>query len=210
MRIMILSVFVITFLTACASVNMQGRIENGRYFSPNGKIVYSAKDQGRPQQAVRDTYDASIDRGFFEETDVFGLKGMYYTSLPSLAVLPPSNTDERRSVLSKGLTDFAIPNIFLPASRGAEVVHQEFVVEQGNEMLLAVVRLPELSGAFDVNTKKKFDAYPAILVLAEGGYVIILRVQSNITDAMTLDPKERAAHYLGGLRKLKSGLEIRQ
>lgn len=209
MRLMTLGIVVIIFLDACATVSMQGRIENGRYFAPNGKIVFTAQ-KGGPQYTRRDIYVASIDRGFFEETDTFGLRGMYYTSLASLGVSPPSNTDERRSALNKGLIDFATPNIFLPASPDAEVVHQEFVVEQGKEMLLALARLPGLSGAFDLRTNKKFDAYPAILVLVEHGYVIVLRVQSNMTDAETSDPQEKASHYLGALRRLKSGLEVRQ
>ncbi len=210
MRLMTLGMFVIVFLNACASISMQGRIENGRYFAPNGKIVFTAQNLGGPQHAVRDTYVASIDRGFFEEIDAFGLQGMYYTSLASLGVSPPSNADERRSVLDKGLMNFATPNIFLAASPNAEVVHQEFVVEQGKEMLLALARLPGLSGASDLRTNKKFDAYPAILVLVEHGYVIVLRVQSNMTDVEKSDPQEKASHYLGGLRKLKSGLEVRQ
>ncbi len=210
MRLLTLGGLVIISLTAYAGISMQGRIENGRYFAPNGKIVFTAPNLGGPQHTVRDIYVASLDRGFLEETDVFGLRGMYYTSMASLGVSQPTNADERRSALNRGLTNFAMPNIFLTVSLNAEVVHQEFVVEQGKEMLLALVRLPGLSGAFDVNTKKKFDAYPAILVLAEGGYVIVLRVQSNLTDVRTSDPKDKASHYLGGLRKLKSGLEVRQ
>jgi hypothetical protein len=211
MRLMTYGVCVAVFLTACATIGMQGRIENGKYLAPNGKIVYSIQGSGGPEYAVRDIYATGLDRGFFEETDIFGLRGIYYTGLPGARVSAPSNGDERRSVLNQGLTNFAMPNIFLTVSKNAEIVHQEFVRDQNNnEMLLALVRLPEMSGAFDVSTKKKFDAYPAILVLTEGGYVIVLRTQSNIMDAQTSDPKDRASHYLGGLRKMKSGLEIRQ
>ena len=196
------------FLSACATTGIQGRLENGKYFAPNGKIVIT-QYRAKPQQTVRDTYIASLDRGFYEETNAFGLQGMYYTSLTSLGVSAVLTADERRSALNKGLINFAMPNIFVTVSRNAEVVHREFIVEDGREMLLAIVRLPELSGSFDVYTKKKFDAYPAILVLTEGGYVITLRVQSSITDTRSSSPKDKASHYLGGLRKLRSGLEVR-
>ena len=210
MRLLTFGMFVVTFLTACASSGMQGRIDKGKYLAPNGKIAFAAPNLGGPQHAARDIYVANLDRGFFEETDAFGLQGMYYTSRASLGVSQPLNPDERRSTLNKALTNFAMPNIFLAVSPNAEVVHREFVIEHGNEVLVALVRLPGLSGAFDVKTNKKFDAYPAVLVLAEGEYLVVLRVQSNITDARPLDPKDKASHYLGGLRKLQSGLEVKE
>jgi hypothetical protein len=204
--------FVITFLTACASIGMQGRIEDGRYFAPNGKISFIVPNLSGPKHAVRDIYGASSDRGFFEEKDIYGLQAMYYASLASLEVSPPSNTEERRSVLNKGLTNFVMQLLFLPDTPNAEVVHQEYIVEQGKEMLLALVREPERSGASDLITKKRYDAYPAVLVLAEGGYVIALSIQSNLIDidADPLNPKDTVSHYLKGLRKLKSGLKVRQ
>jgi hypothetical protein len=197
------------FLSACATTSMQGRLENGKYFSPNGKIVITQYRAG-PQQTVRDAYIASLDRGFYEETNAFGLQGMYYTSLTSLGVPPSSTADDRRVALNKGLLNFAMPNIFKAVAQNADIAHQELIVEDGKEMLLVIVRLPELSGAFDVRTNKKFDAYPAILVLVEGSYVIVLRAQSNIEDTQSSSTKDKASHYLDGLRKLKSGLEVRQ
>lgn len=167
-------------------------------------IVFFAKIRPVRANDVEQTHD---DRQHpFEMAGSMG----YYTSLASLEVSPPSNTDERRSALNKGLMNFAMPNIFLTVSQNAEVVHQEFVVEQGKEMLLALVHLPGLSGAFDLRTNEKFDAYPAILLLAEDGYMIVLRVQSNFTDLLqTSEPKDKASHSLEGLLKLKSGLEVR-
>ena len=192
------------------SAALRGRIENGRYSAPNGKVVFSAPNIGGPEHQVRDIYVAGIDRGFLEETNQFGLQGVYYISLAGLRISPPSDTNEHRAALNKGWTNFAMPNIFTAASQNAEVVHQEFVADQGKEMLLALVRLPELSGAFDVRTKRKFDAYPAVLLLVDGGYVVVLRSQFNLEDASRKDPKERISDYLTGLRKRKSGLEFRQ
>lgn len=191
-------------------VELQGRIENGRYSAPNGKVVFSAPDIGGPEHRIRDVYVAGIDRGFLEETNQFGLEGVYYTSLAGLGISPPSDTNEHRTALNKGWTNFAMPNIFTAASQKAEVVHQEFIVDKGKEMLLALVRLPELSGAFDATTKRKFDAYPAVLLLVDGGYVVVVRIQSNLEDVPKKDPKHRISGYLTGLRKLKSGLEVRQ
>lgn len=189
---------------------LQGGIENGRYSAPNGKVVFSAPNIGGPEHKVRDIYVAGIDRGFLEETNQFGLQGVYYTSLAGLQISSPSDTNEHRAALNKGWTNFAVPIIFASASQKVEVVHQEFIVDQGKEMLLALVRLPELSGAFDVTTKRKFDAYPAVLLLVDGGYVVVVRIQSNIEDVSRKDPKDRISGYLTGLRKLKSGLEVRQ
>ena len=103
-----------------------------------------------------------------------------------------------------------MPNIFTAASSKAEVVHQEFIVDQGKEMLLAIVRLPESSGAFDVATKRKFDAYPAVLLLVDGQYVVVLRSQFNLEDASKKDPKDSIPAYGTGLRKRKSELDFRQ
>ncbi|TMA25490.1 MAG: hypothetical protein E6J87_22750 [Deltaproteobacteria bacterium] len=159
---------------------------------------------------MRDAYVAGIDRGFLEETNEFGLQGVYYTSLAALRISPPSDTESHRAALNKGWANFAMPNIFSASSPKAEVVHQQFVVDQGEEMLMALVRLPELSGAFDVATKRKFDAYPAVLLLIDGGYVVVLRSQFTLEDMSGKDPKDDVSDYLKGLRKRKSELEFRQ
>ena len=189
---------------------LQGHIENGRYSAPNGKVVFDMPNIGGDEHKVRDLYVAGSDRGFVEETNLFGLQGVYYTSLAGIGISPPSDSNDHRAALNKGWTNFAMPNIFISASQKAEVVHQEFIVDQGKEMLLAFVRLPELSGAFDVTTKRKFDAYPAVLLLVDGGYVVVLRSQFNLEDASRKDPKDRGSAYLTGLRKRKAGLEFRQ
>lgn len=189
---------------------LQGHIENGRYSAPNGRVVFDMPNIGGDEHKVRDLYVAGIDRGFLEETNLFGLQGVYYTSLAGIGISPPSDSNEHRAALEKGWTNFAMPNIFTSASQKAEVVHQEFIVDQGKEMLLALVRLPELSGGFDFKTKKQFDAYPAVLLLVDGGYVVVVRIQSNLEDAQSKDPKDRISGYLTGLHKLKSGLEVRQ
>jgi hypothetical protein len=193
-----------------ASAGLQGSIENGRYSAPNGKITFSAPDIGGPEHKVRDVYVAGIDRGFLEETNQFGLQGVYYTSLAGLGISPPSDAEDLRAALNKGWTNFAMPNIFAAASKRAEVVHQEFIVYEGKEMLLAFVRLPELSGAFDVTTTRKFDAYPAVLLLVDGGYVVVLRSQFNLEDASGKNPKDSISSYLAGLRKRISGLKFQQ
>ncbi len=200
----------IVVLTACATAGLQGRIENGRYSSPNGKVAFRAPNIGGPEHNVRDIHAAGIDRGLLEETNQFGLEGVYYTSLTGLGISPPSGADEYRAALSKGWTNFAMPNIFTSASRKAEVVHQEFIVDEGKEVLLAIVRLPELSGAFDVMTRRKFDAYPAVLLLIDGGYVVVLRNQFNLEDASKKDPKASISDYLKGLRKREAELGFRQ
>ena len=193
-----------------SSDGLQGRIENGRYSAPNGKVMFSAPNIGGPEHNVRDVYVAGIDRGFLEETNQLGLQGVYYTSLAGLGLSSPLDTNEHRAALNKGWTNFAMPNIFINASKKAEVVHQEFVAGQGKEMLLALVRLPELSGAFEARTGRKLDAFPAVLLLVDGGYVVVLRSQFNLEDASRKDPKERISEYLPGLRKRKSELEFRQ
>jgi ankyrin repeat protein len=196
-------------LTACGTVGLQGHIDNGRYSAPNGKVVFNPPNIGGPEHTVTESYDADNDQGFLEERNRFGLQGVYYASLAGLGIAPPSDTNEHRAALNKGWTNFAMLKLFTSVSLKAQVVHQEFIVDQGKEMLLALVRLPELSGAFYVKSKRHFDAYPAVLVMVDGGYVVVLRVQSNITDMQTSDPKENVSHYLGELRKLKSVLKVR-
>lgn len=210
MRGVMLAGLAIVVLAACATAGLQGRIENGRYSSPNGKVAFRAPNIGGPEHGVRDIYAAGIDRGLLEETNQFGLEAVYYTSLAGLGISRPSGADENRAALTKGWTNFAMPNIFAAASPKAEVVHQEFIVDEGKEVLLAIVRLPELSGAFDVMTRKKFDAYPAVLLMIDGGYVVVLRNQFNLEDATTKDPRASIPDYLKGLRKRKSELDFRQ
>jgi hypothetical protein len=208
MRGALLSGLAVITLTACATVGLRGRIENGRYSAPNGKVVFSAPGLEGPEHNVRDLYVPGIDRGFLEETNMYGLQGAYYSSMAPLGISPPSDANEHRAALNKGWTHFAMPNIFTPASPKAEVVDQEFIVDQGEEMLLVLVRLPDLSGAFDATTGRKFDACPGVLLLLDNGYVIVFRIQSNLADASRKEPKERLSVYLPGLRKLKSGLEV--
>jgi len=210
MRGAVLSGVAVVILTACSTVGLQGRIENGRYSAPNGKVVFAAPNLEGSERKVRDIYVAAIDRGFLEETNQFGLQGVYYTSLVGLQVPMPSDTSEHRAALNKGWTNFAMPNIFTAASPRAEVVHQEFVLDQGKEVLMAIVRLPELSGAFNVATKKRFDAYPAVLLLIDGSYVVVLRSQFNLEDASGKNPTDSIPAYLTGLRKRKAELDFRQ
>jgi hypothetical protein len=130
--------------------------------------------------------------------------------LADLGVSGPSDANEHRTALTRAWTHFAMPNIFTAASPNAEVVHQEFVVDWGKEALFALVRLPGLSGAFDASTGRKFDAHPAVLLLIDGGYVVVLRSQFNLEDASGKDPKDDVSDYLRGLRKRRSELEFRQ
>ena len=210
MRGALLSGLAGTLLASCVTPGLEGRIESGRYSAPNGKVVFDAPDIGGPEHQVRDVHVPGIDRGFLEETNVFGLQGVYYTSLAGLGISPPTDIAEHRAALTKGWNDFAMPNIFTAATQRAEVVLHEFIVDDGEEMLLALVRLPELSGAFDILTNKKYDAYPVALVLLEGGYVIVIRIQSSLEDVPGNDPKDRVVGHLASLRKLQSGLEVRQ
>ena len=196
-------------LAACATTGLQGRMEDGRYYAPNGMISFYPPNLRGPQHTVIDFYSRELERGFLEESDVFGLQGIYYSSLQQAGISPPSSLEERRSALDRGLANFAMRIVFASDSTRAEVVHQELVVEQGDETLLALVRVPGLSGSFDVRTGKKFDAFPAILVVIEGGYVVVLRMQSNLVDADGRDPKERISSYPAGLQKLKLGLQVR-
>jgi hypothetical protein len=195
-------------LVACGTTGLQGRMEGGRYYAPNGMVSFVPPNIRGPEHRVKDLYVSELDRGFVEETDTFGLQAVYYSILQQAGISLPSNADEHRAALDKGLASFAMQIVF--GSMQAEVVHQELVTEQGKEMLLALVRVPGLSGAYDVRTRKKFDAYPAVLVVVEGGYLVIFRTQSNIVDAQKTDPKEKAAGYLAGLRKMRSGLEVRR
>jgi len=196
-------------LAACGTTGLQGRLEGGRYDAPNGMISFAPPNLRGPQLTVKDLYVSELDRGFLEESDTFGLQGIYYSSLRHAGISPPSSVEERRSALDRGLANFAMRIVFASDSTRAEVVQQKLVVEQGKEMLLALVRVPGLSGSFDVKTGKKFDAFPAILVVIEGGYVVVLRIQSNIVDADRKDPKEKTSSYQADLRKLRSGLEVR-
>ena len=209
MRLATLGALAAIILIACATTGLQGRIEGGRYYSPNGMVSFAPPGMRGPQHRVKDLYVSELDRGFLEEADMFGLQGVYYSSLPQAGISPPSNAEERRAALNTGLARFAMQVVFDGGSTRAEVVHQEFIGEQGKEMLLALVRLPGLSGSFDVRTGKKFDAFPAALVVVEGGYLVILRIQSNIVDTEKKDPKEKMSGYLVALRKLRSGLEVR-
>lgn len=210
MRGAVLSGVAVVMLTACSTVGLQGRIENGRYSAPNGKVAFAAPNLGGPERTVRDVYVAAIDRGFLEETNQFGLQSVYYTSLVGLRIPAPSDTNEHRAALNKGWTNFAMPNIFTAASPNAEVVHQELVLDQGKEVLLAIVRLPELSGAFNAATRKRFDAYPAVLLLIDGSYVVVLRSQFNLEDASGKNPTDSIPAYLTGLRKRNAEQDFRQ
>jgi hypothetical protein len=209
MRVTWLVALAAVILVACGTTGLQGRIEGGRYYAPNGMVSFVPPNMRGPQHSARDLYVGELDRGFLEETDAFGLQGVYYSTLPQAGITPPSGTEERRAALNTGLARFAMQVVFDAGSTRAEVVEQEFIGEQGNEMLLALVRLPGLSGSFDVRTGRKFDAFPAVLVVIEGGYLVILRVQSNIVDAEKKDTSEKMSGYLAGLRKLRSGLEVR-
>jgi hypothetical protein len=196
-------------LIACGTTGLQGRIEGGRYYAPNGMVSFAPPNMRGPGHRVNDLFVRELDRGFLEEADEFGLQGIYYSSLQHAGISPPSSAEERRAALNRGLANFAMLIVFAAGSTQAEVVQQEFVVEQGKDMLFALVRVPGLSGAFDARTGKKFDAFPAILILVEGGYLVILRIQSNIVDVEKKDLKEKMVGYLAGLRKLRSELEVR-
>jgi len=216
MRPIALILLAATLITACASGGMQGRVQDGKYFSPNQKLVFPVYGPGAPQYNRRDTYFAELDRGFFEETDMFSLRGIYYTNLAKLKIAMPKTAEEKRSALEKSLRNFAMPNIFALDAPRSELVHQEFVEANGTESLFAVIRMPEMSGAFDVKTGKKFDAYPSILVSLKESYAIVVRTQSNPHDIKKLaassehDLPTWISLSLRQLQKIMGGIELKQ
>ena len=168
-----LAAIVLMACAATAATGMQGRLEGGRYYAPNGMIAFNPPNMRGPEHKVKDFYVGELNRGFVEEADAFGLQAVYYSSLLQAGISLPSNAEEHRSALDKALANFGMQIVF--SAMQAEVVHQEFVTDQGKEMLLALVRVPGFSGAYNMSTGKKFDAYPAVLVVVEGGYLVIFR-----------------------------------
>jgi len=199
-----------------ASGGIQGRVQDGKYFSPNQKLVFTVYGPSAPQYTRRDMYFAELDRGLLEERDMFSLRGIYYTNLAKMGITKPQTAEERRSALEKSLRSFAIPNIFAPVAPRSELVHQEFVEANGTESLFAVIRMPEMSGAFDVKTGKKFDAYPSILVSLNESYAIVVRTQSNhhdikkITASGEHDLTTWISISLRQLQKMVGGIELKQ
>lgn len=196
-------------LIACGTTSLQGRVEGGRYYAPNGMISFVPPNMRGPEHNLKDLYVSELDRGFLEETDAFGLQAVYYSSLLHAGIRPPGNAEEHRAALDTALERFAMQIVFASGSTRAEVVHREIVADQGKDMLLALVRLPGLSGAFNATTRKKFDAYPGVLVVIDGGYLVVLRIQSNLVDVESKAPKDKASSYEASLRRLRSGLAVR-
>ncbi len=98
------SVWTLLILIAAGCGSLQGKVVSNRYTAPDG--IFSCDLPGvRGQGGVRDHYDPSIDRGFVELSDMFGMTGIYYTRSRS-----GSESGEAR--LDLILKSFAMPNVF--------------------------------------------------------------------------------------------------
>jgi len=204
-----------SFAVGCASDrSLVGRTENGRYESPNGKLSISnaaiaMSDQPGSESHIRDAYFAETDRGFLEVSSDLGLHGLYYSALAPLAISAPTNAAQRRVALGDVLTRFVLANVFDSGTSAAELEYQEFVPDGDAEALLAVVRLPGASGAFELGTNRHFDAHVIALVLIDNGYAVVLRTQSNLADVNTSAASERASGALKELHRIEAGLELK-
>ena len=186
---------------------LYGRIVNGRYSAPGEKVAFRAP-KGRAGGFVnilRDNYNVDLDRGYVVHFNEVELQAVHYAGLAGLGIASPSDSNEYRAALNEAWANFAMPFILTAASPKAEVVHQERVVDQGKDMLLSIVRLPDVSESL-----KATDGFPAVLMLIEGGYAVVLRSQSAGEDEARKNPKHRASDCLPGLLVRKSALEFQQ
>lgn len=168
-------------------VVLEGKVESGRYTPPNGSFSFDAPPSG-PQGRIRDSYFPPADKGFVENANVFGLNGVYYINYLKASAQPPENDPEKvRKLLSATLHSFVMKEIFNPVTKDSKIIHQKFINFEEKEFLFAIVNLPERSGAFDMITRKRFDAKVGILMFEKKDYVIIIRAQNNFNDSILLN-----------------------
>jgi len=180
-RIVSVSVVVAAFLlTACSGLKeevracsgLKGEVRNGRYLSPAGNFTMSVpKSLG--QIYVVDGYDEDSGYGFVQvATDVGDLEQVSYDRedefLEKVRALQASGRfrDFMRSYFGQRF----LPKNYPPSSKASVESGPVFLPSQHGEMLFAVVRLPEGSGAFDMKAGKRHDGIRGVLLFFRDGY----------------------------------------
>ena len=205
--LILLALFCFSILFSGCS-GLKGNLANGRYTPPNGSFSFEAPSKG-PQGRIRESYVPSADKGFIESSNIFGLNGVYYINYLKASALPPENNPNKvRKLLTEFFHIFAMNNIFIPASRKSKVIHQEFINIGGKEVLFSIVNLPGLSGAFNLKTKKRFDAKVGVLMFENRDYVIFIRTQSNISDSQNESISSIAKNYFSTTKDIYTSFQF--
>ncbi|MEK7348451.1 MAG: hypothetical protein AABZ94_06235 [Candidatus Eisenbacteria bacterium] len=181
----------------------KGKIRKDVYMSP-AKNFSVPVPRGLGMR-VNDSYASEEGIGGVSFHDDFGNQsGILFMRIPAEAARALDDPATRRQALESFLEAVALPTWFLPASRDARIVHQEFAGSRDSVAFMGLVSIPGGSTAMDMKTGKRLDSARAVLTLYHDGFVYVLTTEVGggafaVLDKEQRDPKDQLA---AGSKKL--------
>ncbi len=156
-----------------------------------------------------DTYDEEDEEGAGRVSfyDDFGrISGVWYRRIPSDLIY---SEDRGERDLRYGLLHYsAMPYLFYPVSKDSKILSEETVSVDGQDMLFAVVNIPEGSNLFDVKVRKHLDSTRGLLIFVKNGFVYMLGKQLGIPLSDSKDLDEIGEPLLEGLKAFYQDIEF--
>lgn len=169
-------VFAVGLLISDVCAATRGRVSGGTYTSPLGNFTVPVP-QGIGTR-TQDQFDGYS--GIVSFHDDFGsLKSIFYLRLGEAALKIQNDPEKQRANLKRFLSDYAIPELFRPASPRANVLHGEHIKAGDHNAYFAIVDLPEGSTMFDAKAKKRHDTKRGVLIFVRGAFIYMLSTGEN-------------------------------
>jgi hypothetical protein len=174
-----LSCKIVTFLVVsllvvnCATT--QRNISGGRYESPLQNFSISLPNW--PGLKVEDKSDSMTGWRVSFTSDFGDLWAITYLKVPA-DLKPRLHDPAQRDIAYSGfLKNYVMPDIILPASPRATIVHEEFLNEDNNRTYFAVINIPEASAMMRGN--KRLDSVRGLIVFSKNDFMYMLEDEMN-------------------------------
>jgi hypothetical protein len=158
-----------------AEGGLKGKVKKKVYHSPAENFTISLpKAYPRGRMKVTDHFEGKeplIMGGVYFSDDSGSVKGILYAA-------SPEDLLERLGGLAGWLQKITLPTWFLPEFPDARVLREEAATFRGLEAYLALVELPEGSGAIDMKAKRRLDARRGLVIFERSPYVYTLVIET--------------------------------
>jgi len=169
--------FTLSTILVVASAPAQGIAAPDDYISPLKNFTVSIPQWNGLQ--IQDGHDKNGGRVSFHD-DFGNLQSITYLRLPQKLIAKMLNNPALRDKSYSGfLHNFAMPNLYRPASPESKVIHEEFIGLGDKRAYFAVVQIPEASIMVDVKNNKRMDSVRGVLVFEKRGFVYMLGDEMN-------------------------------
>ena len=187
--LLVTSIFIVGCATHQKSTSLVGELNDSRYISPSGNFTLSV--EGFIPQ-IRDSYDKAEGYGITEIRTAMGsIETISYDeeseslmeNIKKLKVL-----DKYKDFMLGYFENEFVPKNY-PSESGATIKSEPIFITVGeNDLLFAIIRVPQGSSVYTPSTSKRKDGIRGVLIFFENGYSYQLHKES--VHALNLDPSD--------------------